>query len=97
MLRMQLHLTQSQLADLTGYSDKTAISRIENGENELNQSKLQVFADALHTTPVFLMGYVNEPSAKLAKDKRKDDDVQNAYETADEKTKRAVRILLGLE
>jgi len=32
--RTALKMTQTQLAELTGYTDKTAISKIENGRNE---------------------------------------------------------------
>lgn len=53
--RQQLSLSQSQLAERLGYSDKTAISKIENGISQLNQSKIIAFADALQTTPAYLM------------------------------------------
>ena len=104
-LRVKLHMTQSQLAEITGYSDKTAISRIENGENKLTQTKIQMFADALGTDPLFLMGYVNEPSAKATptatgkqiKKQSVDFDIETAYRNADPKTQKAVRVLLGIE
>lgn len=60
--RKALHLSQSQLAELTGYSDKTAISKIENGQSQLNQTKIVLFADALRTTPAYLMGWVDDPN-----------------------------------
>ena len=41
--------------------------------------------------------YGLQPSAKLAKDKHKENEIETAYANADEKTKRAVRILLGLD
>ena len=94
--RKELHLTQTQLAEMTGYSDKTAISRIESGENDLNRSKVIIFAQALRTKPSYLMGWVEEPSPRKAiapKGKL----VQSAYEMADEKTQRAVRVLLGID
>lgn len=59
--RKDLHLSQSQLAELTGYSDKTAISKIENGQSQLNQSKIAIFADALQTTTAYLMCWVDDP------------------------------------
>lgn len=93
--RQSLRLTQSQLAERTGYKDKTAISRIESGENDLTQSKIMAFADALQTTPSYLMGWVEEPRPKTAKDNPYQ--IQEAYNIADEKTQRAIRIMLGLE
>lgn len=59
--RQQLGLSQTQLAERLGYSDKTAISKIENGISQLNQSKIVAFADALQTTPAYLMGWINDP------------------------------------
>ena len=107
--RLELNLTQTQLAERTGYSDKTAISKIENGENDLTQSKIITFANALLTTPSYLMGWVEDPKPKLAKDQRqaelraeleqafKHPDIAQAYSEADEKTQKMVRMLLGLE
>lgn len=54
--RKELHLTQQALADLTGYSDKSAISRIENGDIDIPQSKILAFAEALKISPSELMG-----------------------------------------
>lgn len=50
--RKELHLSQTQLAEMTGYSDKTAISKIENGQSNLTQTKIVIFADALQTTTI---------------------------------------------
>mgnify|MGYP002513725555 CR=1 FL=1 len=60
--RKELHLSQTQLAELTGYSDKTAISKIENGQSNLTQTKIVIFADALQTTTMYLMGWVDDPN-----------------------------------
>ena len=60
--RSDLGLSQAQLAERLGYSDKTAISKIENGISHLNQKKIVLFADALQTTPAYLMGWVDNPN-----------------------------------
>ncbi len=60
--RKELHLSQTQLAEMTGYSDKTAISKIENGQSNLTQTKIVIFADALQTTTMYLMGWVDDPN-----------------------------------
>lgn len=88
--RQQLRMTQTELANRTGYSDKTAISKIEHGENDLTQSKIVLFADALNTSIHYIMGWTNNPEPIHI-------EVQSAYDRADEKTKRAVRIMLGIE
>lgn len=63
--RKQLKLTQTQLAELTGYSDKTAVSKIENGKTDIGQQKIAIFAKALKTTEVYLFGYVDDPDMKI--------------------------------
>ena len=59
--REHLGLTQEMLAKKLGYSDKTAISKIESGQRELNQSKIKAFAKHLLTTPSYLMGWTDDP------------------------------------
>lgn len=58
--RIELHLTQSELADKMGYADKSMIAKIEKGLVDLPQSKIISFAKALETTPSFLMGLVED-------------------------------------
>lgn len=55
--RLQLGLTQSELAKKLGYADKSAIAKIEKGMVDLPQSKIKAFADVLETTPAELMGW----------------------------------------
>lgn len=57
MRREALGLTQAQLAELSGYADKTMISKIEKGAVDLSQSKIVAIAAALKTTPRALMGW----------------------------------------
>lgn len=54
--RLQLNLTQQQLADLTGYNDRSSIAKIEKGLVDISQSKLELFAKVLHVTAGELMG-----------------------------------------
>lgn len=69
--RKELGLTQSQLAARMHYADKSMIAKIEKGIVDLPQSKIISFADALHTTPAWLMGWSssenphNNPSVKI--------------------------------
>lgn len=55
--RTELHLTQSELADKMGYADKSMIAKIEKGLVDLPQSKILAFAEALETTPSYLVGW----------------------------------------
>lgn len=56
--RLELHMSQTKLAELTGYKDKSSISFIEKGTKDLPQNKISVFAEALQTSQSYLMdGY----------------------------------------
>ena len=55
--RLELGMTQTELAQAVGYSDKSAIAHIESGRTDLTQSKVEAFARALRTTPGSLMGW----------------------------------------
>lgn len=59
--REQMGMTQEQLALKLGYKSKSSITKIENGTRDLRQKNIKVIADALETTPGYLMGWeVNE-------------------------------------
>lgn len=58
--RESLGYTQQELAEKTGYKDRTSIAKIESGKIDLPQSKILAFADALKTTPSELMGWDDE-------------------------------------
>ena len=53
-LREDKKLSQSDLATLVGYKDKTAIAKVEAGKVDLPQSKISAFAKALNTTTSYL-------------------------------------------
>lgn len=53
-LREDKKLSQSELATLVGYKDKTAIAKVEAGKVDLPQSKISAFAKALNTTTSYL-------------------------------------------
>lgn len=55
--REALGLSQAELAARLGYADRSSIAKIESGVNDVSQSKLRAFADALETTPAYLMGW----------------------------------------
>lgn len=45
--RLEMGYTQDKLARLVGYTDRSSIAKIEKGEVDISQSKLQTLADAL--------------------------------------------------
>lgn len=58
--RLELGMTQTELAEKTGYSDKSAIAKIEKGLVDLSQTKIMTFAKVLGVSPMELMGWDDE-------------------------------------
>lgn len=56
-LREEKGLSQDALAKLTGYTDRSSITKIEKGQVDLQQSKIELFAKALGTTSRELVGW----------------------------------------
>lgn len=48
--RFELKMSQQELADAMGYKTRSTIAKIESGENDVSQLKLQKFAAVLDTT-----------------------------------------------
>ena len=59
-LREEKGLSQDALAKLTGYTDRSSITKIEKGLVDLQQSKIELFANALGTTSRELVGWDDE-------------------------------------
>lgn len=54
--RLELGLTQTDVAVRIGYADKSMIAKIEKGQVDIPQSKILAFAEILRTSPSDLMG-----------------------------------------
>lgn len=55
--REELKLSQDELAKRLGYKSRSSINKIEVGSRDLTQSKIKAIADALETTPSYIMGW----------------------------------------
>lgn len=55
--RLELDMTQEELALLMGYKTKSSINKIELGVADIPQSKIVKFAQVLHTSVGALMGW----------------------------------------
>lgn len=64
-LRLQKNMTQAELAELVGYSGKSMISKVEKGLVDLAIPMVEKFAQALDTTPSYLMGWTDDPSPNV--------------------------------
>lgn len=58
-LREQLDMSQVELANRMGYKSRSSINKIENGR-PVTQKVITRLAQALHTTPAYLMGWEEE-------------------------------------
>ena len=58
--REELLYTQEELAKRLDYNSKASISRIESGKQNLTQTKISAIAEALKTSPAYLMGCVDK-------------------------------------
>lgn len=63
--REQLNLSQGELAELTGYTSRSSIAKIEAGVVDIPRSKIMAFAKALHCTPAELTGWDEETQYQL--------------------------------
>lgn len=54
--RKEKKMSQQKLAELTGYTDRSSIAKIEKGEVDIPQSKILMFAQALGVDAGTLMG-----------------------------------------
>lgn len=66
--RLELGLTQEELARKMGFKSKASINKIESNKTDVNQTKTAQFANVLQTSIAYLMGWTNNTDAE-------DDDV----------------------
>lgn len=100
--RKELGMTQDELARLTGYSGKGAITKIETGVNDLNQTKIKIFAQALRCSPLYLLNLddspVSEPQCILSADESALlDDYQRLNPKGKEEASRHMKYLASQE
>lgn len=89
--RIELGLSQEELANKVGYKDRTSIAKIETGKIDLPQSKIMEFAIALGMQASDLMGwdetdpdpyYLDPEAAKLAEEIYKNPDLKILFDAA---------------
>ena len=66
--RFELKMSQQELAEAMGYKTRSTISKIESGENDVSQKKLQKFAEVLDiTVEELISGYsASSPAPSLS-------------------------------
>ena len=93
--RLDLGLTQMDLANKMGYTSKAAICKVENGYDNLTTNRIIQFAKALDLSVSYLMGWDDEvqedPDEAYTKAAR---EFYGKYLAADRKTRRIIDQLL---
>lgn len=59
--RIQLGLSQEDLAIKMGYKSRSTINKIESGAVDIARNKIEKFAEVLNTTPAYLMDWNDTP------------------------------------
>ena len=63
--RLELGLSQTDLALRLGYKSKVSVSNAENDRDDMTTTRIEKYAKALHVTPAYLMGWEDTPSDDL--------------------------------
>lgn len=68
--REELGMSQAELAEKVGYTSRSSVAKVETDANGMSHSKIVKFADALATTPSYLMGWEEDkfPSPVITED-----------------------------
>ena len=94
--REALKMTQDELAKKVGYTSRSSVAKVEANANGMVQSKLILFANALQTTPAYLLGWDDTDTQKkndilsdiilrLRSDENFMEVVKDLYDSTDEK------------
>ena len=99
--REELGMSQEELALKLGYKSRSSINKIELNHYDLKQNKIKDIADALETTPSYVMGWDEE--IEQSKENEKFIDIINNLELTEEqkleviKYARAIKLIAEQE
>lgn len=92
--RLEIGMTQEELAHKMGYTSKSSISKVEKGQDNLSPSRIEMFAQALGVDPLRLTKW--SPLSGHKTDYTADEKlIIEGYRNADEQTKEMVKRLLA--
>ena len=85
-IRLLRNMTQKELADRMGYTDRSTIAKIETGVIDPYISTVRKFAEVLNVTPMLLMGFYGDEIEEFLP----------YLAQADETTLNNIRAILGM-
>lgn len=94
--RLELHLSQEELAKRLGYKSRSSINKIELGLNDITQSKVAEFAYALGVSVAYLMGWDDHEGNTITLQIGKDFDT-STWKLSDEQTLDIIELLKKFE
>lgn len=98
--RMQLGLTQEELAKRLGYKDRSAVCRVESAGDSLSNKRVMKIADALNTSAAWLYGWDDDvpPEMRVDGDPYTEEErkIIEAYRVKSFMEQKAFKTLLGI-
>lgn len=92
--RLELNMTQDELAKKLGYKTRGSVTKIECGYQNLTQPKIVAMAKALDTTPAYLMGWEdNMGTTTTTTGNHNTTNTNNFYSDCGSSTKEAIEFI----
>lgn len=107
--RESLNMTQDELAQKVGYTSRSSVAKVESNANGMVQSKLVAFANALQTTPAYLLGWddseteqqkedaISDIFTRLRKDTKFYEAVEKIYKLNDKQLEAVIVMISSFE
>lgn len=93
--RNEIGLSQEALAERLGLKSKSTICKIERGDDNLTSDTVSKYAEALNTSPAYLMGWSEEvPPIENINDDSEIKRLYEMYQKASPEVRSAVETLL---
>lgn len=106
IIRTEKELSQTDLAKIAGYYDKTVISKFEHAGNDISMKQVRRIAKALDVSPAYLMGWettatghdpvevVRDSPLIYTEEEMKARELFELYEKASPEVQQAVELIL---
>ena len=97
--RLELGLSQEELANRLGNKSRASVSTVENNKEDLTTDRIRKYAEALETTPAYLMGWDDAEEHPIINEATPEEiskalDVYEKYKNATPEVQQAIELLL---
>lgn len=92
--RVELNISQLELAKRLGYSSRSSVSRVERGTLPLSKQAVSKWAVALQTTPEYLLHQADSVDGAVVEKTEYDSDVENLVKLYSKMNKKERALLL---